>query len=90
MSLLSIPVPILKNFDAILEKRSVAQKQRADYKKWLRYFLDFRTKYPFPEARSDQVHFFIDKLREKRQTPFQQKQAAHALSLKEAKSPLDF
>jgi integron integrase len=81
MPLLPVPIPILKNFDAILEKRSVALDHRADYKKWLRYFLDFRSKYPVPETRSDQVRLFIDKLQEKKQSPSQQKQAAHAVSL---------
>ncbi|RJP54769.1 MAG: hypothetical protein C4549_09260, partial [Deltaproteobacteria bacterium] len=52
-----------------------------DYKKWLRYFLDFCTKYPVPEAWADRIHLFIDKLRKKRQTLFQQNQAAHAVSL---------
>jgi len=36
-----LPVPILERFDAILGKRAVATIQRSDYKKWLRYFLDF-------------------------------------------------
>lgn len=81
MPMLPIPVPILTEFDAILEKRAVAPTQRADYKKWLRYFLDFCTKYPVPEVRPDQVRLFIDKLREKRQTLFQQNQAAQAVSL---------
>jgi len=81
MPMRPVPVPILTRFDAILEKRAVAPIQRADYKKWLRYFLDLCTKYPVPEARADRVRLFIDKLREKRQTPFQQNQAAHAVSL---------
>src|SRR3989339_1995364 len=81
MPMRPVPVPVLKRFDAILEKRAVAPIQRTDYKKWLRYFLDFCTKYPIPETRPDQVRLFIDKLREKRQTPFQQNQAAHAVSL---------
>ena len=42
MSMRTVLVPIMTRFDAILEKRAVAPKQRADYKKWLRYFLDFR------------------------------------------------
>ena len=79
--MLPVPVPILERFEAILEKRAVSPIQRANYKKWLRYFLDFRAKYPIPAARSDQVRLFIDKLREKKQTPFQQNQAAHAVSL---------
>jgi hypothetical protein len=55
--------------------------ERASYKKWLRYILDFCARYPVPEARSDQVRLFIDELREKKQTPSQQDQAAHAVSL---------
>ncbi len=45
---LHVPVSILSRFDAILEKRAVAPRLRADYKKWLRYFLDFCSKYPVP------------------------------------------
>jgi len=81
MPLLPIPDTILKRFDAILEKRDVALALRADFKKWLQYFLDFCAKYPVPPARSDQVHLFINKLREKKQNSDQQKQAAYAVSL---------
>ena len=81
MSMLPVPVPILTRFEAILEKRAVAPIQRGDYKKWLRYFLDFCNKYPVPKARTDQVRLFIAKLGEKKQTQVQQKQAAHGVSL---------
>ena len=81
MPMLPIPDTVLTRFDAILEKRAVAPALRADYKKWLRYFLDFWSKYPVPDIRSDQVRLFIDKLREKRQTKAQQEQAAYAVSL---------
>ena len=81
MPMLPIPDTVLTRFDAILEKRGVAPALRADYKKWLRYFLDLCSKYPVPDIRSDQVRLFIDKLREKRQTKAQQEQAAYAVSL---------
>jgi|LQYC01.1.fsa_nt_gi integron integrase len=81
MTLLPVPAQVLTRFDAILEKRAIADKQRADYKKWVRYFWDFCSKYPVPERKADRVRLFIDKLREKRQTSFQQNQAAHAVSL---------
>jgi len=77
----SVPGPILESFEAILEKRGILPPERASYKKWLRYFLDFCSKYPVPEARSDQVRLFINKLREKKQTPSQQDQAVHTVSL---------
>jgi len=53
----------------------------ADYRKWLRYYLDFRSTYPLPDSKSEQVRLFIEKLQKENQLPEQQKQAAHALSL---------
>jgi integron integrase len=81
MTMLPVPVPILTRFEAVLEKRAVAPIQRADYEKWLRYFLDFCAKHPVPAVRPEQVRLFMEKLREKKQTKVQQKQAAHAVSL---------
>ncbi len=77
----TIPNDILDRYLVILKKRAVPVSRQADYKKWLRYFLDFRSKYSLPDSRSDQVRLFIQKLRDKKQTPEQQKQAAHAVSL---------
>jgi integron integrase len=79
--MLPIPQDVLAKFDAILRERAVPAPFHADYRKWLRYFLDFRSKYPLPEPRSEQVRLFIRKLQEKKQSPEQQKQAAHALPL---------
>ncbi len=77
----TIPADILEQYLAVLKKRAVPVFRHADYRKWLRYFLDFRSKYPLPEPKSEQVRLFIRKLQEKKQSPEQQKQAAHALSL---------
>jgi len=63
--MLPIPDNILKGFDAILDKQAVASAKRSDFKKWIRYFMDFRAKYPAPETRSEQVRLFIAKLRER-------------------------
>jgi site-specific recombinase XerD len=52
-----------------------------DYRKWLRYFLDFRAKYPLPDDRSEQVRFFIEKIRSKGQSGKSLHYASHALSL---------
>jgi integron integrase len=77
----TIPTEILERYIVNLKKRMVPVSRYADYKKWLRYFLDFRTKYQLPDSRSEQVRLFIQKLRDKQQTTEQQKQAAHAVSL---------
>ncbi|MDO9028029.1 MAG: integron integrase, partial [Candidatus Roizmanbacteria bacterium] len=76
-----IPSDILTQFDAVLKKRSVSVSRHEDYRKWLLYYLDFRGKYMLPDSKSEQVRLFIEKLQKKNQTPEQQKQAAHALSL---------
>jgi integron integrase len=76
-----IPSDILTQFEAVLKKRTVPVSRHADYMKWLRYYLDFRSKYTLPDSKSEHVRLFIEKLRSKNQTPEQQKQAAHALSL---------
>jgi len=77
----TIPADISEKYSDILKKRAIPVSRHADYRKWLRYFLDFQNKYPLPESRSEQVRLFILKLREKNQSAVQQKQAAHALSL---------
>ena len=77
----TIPADILEPYTAVLNKRAVPVSRHADYRKWLRYFLDFQNKYPLPEPKSEQVRLFILKLQEKKQTQAQLNQAAHALSL---------
>ncbi len=78
--MMSIPSEILDQFNGILKQRNVPPLAYNDYRKWLRYFLDFRSKYSPPESRSDQVRLFIDKLRSKNQMPEQLEQAAKAVS----------
>ncbi len=63
-----IPGEILKPFDAVMERKSIPLQRRQDYRKWLRYFLDFRSKYPPPDSRSEQVRLFIQKLKFKGQS----------------------
>jgi integron integrase len=76
-----VPRDIVAKFETILKKRAAPVAQHADYRKWLRYYLDFRSRYSLPDSRSEHVRLFIDKLRQKNQTPEQQEKAAHALSL---------
>jgi integron integrase len=79
--LLPIPDEILKSFDALLEKKAIPERRRPDYRKWLRYFLDFQAKYKPSDSRSEQVRLFVEKLRSKGQSSKQLNEAAHALSL---------
>ena len=79
--MLNIPDNILVQYEAILKEKVMDVSRHADYKKWLRYYLDFCAKYPVLSNRSDKVRLFINKLQEKKQSLPQQKQAAHAISL---------
>ncbi len=56
--MLPIPGEILKPFDAVMEKESIPLHRRQDYRKWLRYYLDSRMKYPPPDSKSEQVRLF--------------------------------
>lgn len=73
--MLLIPNEIAAAYEVVLKKRAIPVSRHADYGKWLRYFLDFRSKYTPPDSRSEQVRLFIQKLRDKKQTTDQQKQA---------------
>ena len=78
-----VPIPkhILVQFNNVLRQRAVAESLHIHYRKWLRYFPDFCERYPPPEAKSERVRLFIEKLKSKKQTPQQCAQAAHAISL---------
>ena len=79
--MLRIPEIIFTEYIAHLETKSIPRTRNSEYKKWLRYFLDFCDKYPVPSGKADRVRLFCDKLKEKRQTEAQRERAAHAVSL---------
>ena len=79
--MLNIPPETLTLFVALMEKRTVPSIQHNFYKKWLRYYLDFCAKYRVPDSSSKSLTQFLAKLREKKQTDEQIKQAAHAVSV---------
>jgi len=56
--MLPIPENILVQFNNVLNQRELQKSSHLYYRKWLRYFLDFRTKNPPPEAKSEQVRLF--------------------------------
>ena len=79
--MLQIPQNHLFRFNKALLQSKVPVTLHAHYRKWLRYFLDFRKKYPPPDVKSAQISLFIEKLRSKKQTQQQCSQAAHAISI---------
>ncbi|MBU4321364.1 MAG: integron integrase [Nitrospinae bacterium] len=76
-----IPSNILKQFSDVLKTRSVPSSLHSFYLKWLCYYLDYCSKYGIPNSSSKSLTQFLQKLRDKKQTEAQQKQAGHAVSL---------
>jgi hypothetical protein len=79
--MLSVPQSVLSRYESILRKQGVATDRFPDYKKWLRYFLDFQAKYPPPDSKTEQIRLFYEKLRQKKQAEYQLQQANHAVFL---------
>ena len=76
-----IPPEIGAHYQAHLNHKAIPEREFLNYKKWLRYYLDFCFKYNYNHLNEDSVKLFIEKLKEKGQNSQQQKQAFHAVSL---------
>jgi uncharacterized Rossmann fold enzyme len=76
-----IPADIGIFYDAQLVKERVPETSRFHYRKWLRYYLDYCSKYGLNQLNEENSSQFIDKLKEKNQTEQQQKQAVQAVSV---------
>jgi integron integrase len=79
--MLIIPNAVFDKFTEFLREKGFSADVLTEYKKWLRYYLDFCDKYPVPDSKSERVRMFAEKLREKKQTEKQRERAAHAVSL---------
>jgi hypothetical protein len=78
----AIPNSVFNQYDAVLRSLMIPISQYADFKKWLRYFLDYCAKYPAETNHaSAQELLFLEKLREKKQSEEQRKQAEYAIKL---------
>ena len=81
VSMFTIPYEISCRYTSLLRENSIDGPQMSNYLKWLKYFLDYRDKYPVPDVGFDQIRLVSDKLREKKQSEEQCRQAEHAVSL---------
>jgi integron integrase len=79
--MITVPASVMDRYAMFINDRGVEHADFMNYKKWLRYFLDFRAKYVASEAKDEQQCAFLVKLREKKQSDTQCRQAAHAVSL---------
>ena len=65
--MLQIPPKIRAQFDTMLIEKNIPKSAHTDYRKWLRYYLDFCHKYHFDNLKKESLPHFIKKIRDKRQ-----------------------
>ena len=76
-----IPPKISTLYNGHLNIKAIPKKENFNYRKWLRYYLDFCFKYNNNQLNKNSLNLFIEKLKEKKQTEQQQKKAYHAISV---------
>lgn len=79
--MIKLPEGLQKKYNLLLVNSEVAPDQYRDCKKWLRFYLDFCHKYTHPYTDANSLLLFVEKLKGKKQTPFQQSQAKKAVKL---------
>lgn len=79
--MIPIPAHLINQYTTFIDHRSVQTSRQQYYVKWLRYYLDFCHKYNFLQDAKESLSAFVKKLREKKQSEEQRKQAHHAISL---------
>ena len=79
--MIQIHPKIREQFDTLLLQKNILKNLHADYRKWLRYYLDFCNKYNYDKLKKESLSHFIKKLRNKNHAINQQRQAHHAISI---------
>jgi len=79
--MIKTPSDIATLFAVQLVEKAIPEQDRKYYRKWLRMYLDFCSKYGFGQSDKNTLPAFIAKLREKNRTKQNQQQATHAVSL---------
>jgi hypothetical protein len=79
--MLKIPEALQKKYERLLIQNEISADHHSDYKKWLRFYLDFCKKYQHPYANSKSLSLFLAKLEEKKQDKGQQTHAKQAVLL---------
>ena len=79
--MIDFPKALFTQYLKLLEKRGVPAANFAECIKWCRYFFDYCDKYPASFSQEEQLPFFIEKLKAKRQSELQCRQATYAVSV---------
>jgi hypothetical protein len=79
--MLKIPESVIAGFSSFLNKKNIPVTSHNYYLKWLKYYLDYCHKYRFDYLKPGSLPNFLNKLKEKKQTGIQQKQAHELIGL---------
>ena len=79
--MLNIPAKVITSFSSFLNEKNIPVTSRNYYIKWLRYYLDYCHKYRLDYLNPGSLPKFLNKLKEKKQTGIQQKQAHESIGL---------
>jgi hypothetical protein len=77
--MLQVPRDIQVAFDRKIEEALVKREERPTYRKWLRFYLDFCSKYRHPPDSKGSLLRFLSKLASKNQSAERQAQAARSV-----------
>jgi hypothetical protein len=72
---------IVDYFNRRLEGAGISERERPDYRKWVRFYLDFCDKYGQAPRSESGLGPFLAKLASKNQSAVQQQQASRAVKL---------
>jgi len=79
--MIQLPQQLFRQFTTFIAHKGVLPREQQYYVKWVRFYLDFCHKYNFRQKESKSLSAFVEKLREKKQSEKQRKQAHHAVTL---------
>jgi integron integrase len=79
--MLQVPRTVMARFDECLTANNISENLRRYYKKWLRFYFDFCSKYRHDVNNSDSISAFQKKLLEKGQRENLRQQASNAVRL---------
>ncbi len=82
--MITIPDALWRKFDRSLDAAGVAGGEHRAFRKWLRYYLDFCSKYKHGYADAASIPPFLEKLKSKRQRPAAREQAEKSVAIYQA------
>ena len=65
--MIKVPDALWRKFERYLAAADVPRREHGNYRKWLRLYLDFCSKYRYEYANADSIPPFLEKLASKRQ-----------------------